>query len=73
MQSLDPAIHHFRKASQLAHVEHFQSSIAEDFAGAARRDQLDAESGERTCEFDNAGFVGDARRKLSLIMLLSSL
>ena len=59
MQRLDAAVHHFRKSGQIADVEHLESGIAQRHAGAAGRDELDAEAGERAREVDDAGFVGD--------------
>ena len=59
MQRLDAAVHHFRKSGQFADVEHLESGIAQRHAGAAGRNQLDAEAGQCAREVDDAGFVGD--------------
>ena len=59
MQRLDAAVHHFRKSGQFADVEHIQSGIAERHAGAAGRNQLDAEARQCAREVDDPGFVGD--------------
>ena len=44
MQRLDPAVHHFGKAGQIADVEHFETGVAQRLARAAGRDELDAEA-----------------------------
>ena len=71
MQRLDAAVHHLGKAGEIADVEHGQAGIAQRFARAAGRDQLDAMAGERAGKLDNAGFVGDgnqgARRAAQLL------
>ena len=59
MQRLDPAVHHFGKAGEIADVEHLEPGIAQRLAGAAGRNELDAVAGERAGEFDEPGFVGD--------------
>ena len=59
MQRLDAAVHHFRKAGEIADVEHVEPGIAQRLARAAGRDQLDAVAGERAGEVDHAGFVGN--------------
>src|SRR5215472_11772906 len=58
MQGLDAAVHHFRKAGELADVEHFQSGVAEGLARAAGRNQLDVEGGESARKIDHAGLIG---------------
>ena len=45
MQRLDAAVHHFRKFGQFAHLDDRQAGIAQRHAGAAGRDELDAEPG----------------------------
>ena len=59
MQRLDAAIHHFRKTSERADVEHFQSGLAEGLARAAGRNEFDAEAGERARKIHYAGFIGN--------------
>ena len=63
MQRLDAAVHHFRKAGELAHIEHFQSGLAEDLARAAGRNQLNAEPGECMREIHDAGFVRNRNQR----------
>ena len=43
VQGLDPAVHHFREAGQIGHILHRQAEPGDGGAGAAGRDQLDAE------------------------------
>jgi hypothetical protein len=63
MQRLDPAIHHFGKPGEVTHIEHLQPGIAEYFPGAAGRNQLNPELGERAREFHDAGFVGNGNKR----------
>ena len=59
MERLDAAIHHFRKTGDVGHFDHLQAGLAQLFARAAGRNELDAIVGQRAGERDEAGFVGD--------------
>ena len=58
MQGLDAAVHHLRKAGQVGDVEDGEAGLAQRFARAAGRNELDAVAGERAGELDNPGLVG---------------
>ncbi len=62
MQRLDAAVHHFRKAGQIGHVDHVQTGLAQLFARAAGRNQLDAVVVQRVGELDQAGLVRDGNK-----------
>ncbi|MNS60777.1 hypothetical protein D3C72_937880 [compost metagenome] len=61
MQGLDPAIHHFREASDLGHVLHGQARIADRLGGTAGGQQLNAACSQRGGQFDQAGLVGNGK------------
>src|SRR5215469_3397084 len=63
MQGLDAAVHHFRKAGELADVEHFQSGVTESLARAAGRNQLNVEGGENARKIDHAGLIGHRNQR----------
>src|SRR2546430_2704076 len=50
MQLLPPPTHHLGEAGPLRHVPHRQTRLAQQLRGAARREDLDAEAGERPRE-----------------------
>jgi len=60
MQRLDAAIEHFRETRVIGHFGDRESRIAQHFGGAAGGQQCNAETGQRSGEFENAGLVGDA-------------
>jgi hypothetical protein len=43
MQSLDTAIHHLRKASDLGYIAYFDAGFAESLCGSSRADDFDVE------------------------------
>ena len=57
MQGLDPAIHDFGKAGDLAHIADGQPRFGERLACAAGGDEFDAGLGELAGEVDNAALV----------------
>ena len=59
VQRLDPPVHHLGKAGQVGDVLDLKPGRRDRLRGAAGGDQLDAVTGERPGEFDQAGFVGN--------------
>ena len=59
VQRLHAAIEHFRKTRVVAYVNHFEASIANELRGTTGGEKLYAMSGERFCEVEEAGFVGN--------------
>src|SRR5580704_15568868 len=59
MQSFYPAIEHLRKSGELGNVFHGDAGIAQQFGGAAGRDQYHAQVGEFAGELDQPGFIRD--------------
>ncbi len=62
VQGLDPAIHHFREAGQLADVLHRQAGIAQGLGGAAGGDQGHAVAVQRLRQRHQAGLVGNGKQ-----------
>ena len=60
MESLDPAIHHFRKTGELGDVFNGNVAVAQQRSGAAGGNQFDAHGCEGTGKFDNPLLVGNA-------------
>ena len=59
VQGLDAAVEHLGKAGVVGDLGDGQTRVGEQPGGAAGREQLDAELGQFTREFENAGLVGD--------------
>ena len=59
MQSLDPAIEHFRETGQFGDVFHRDAGISQQLGRAAGGDEFDPQSGEFAGEINQPGFVGD--------------
>ncbi|ABA48884.1 hypothetical protein BURPS1710b_3404 [Burkholderia pseudomallei 1710b] len=64
VQRLHAPIEHFREAGVVGHFGDGQARVGEQFRGAARRQQLDAERGQRFREVDDAGLVGNGNERL---------
>ena len=60
MQGLYPAVEHLGEAGVGGHLGHRHALLLQELGGAAGGEQLDAESGERACELDDARLVRDA-------------
>jgi len=60
MQSLNPAVQHFRKSGELGNVFHGHLGIAQQLGRSAGRDKFDADSRKFAGEINQSGFVGDA-------------
>ena len=58
VQRLDPPVHHLGEAGQIGHVLHRQAGLFDRRAGAAGRDQFDAEPAQGPGRLDQAGLVG---------------
>ncbi len=58
MQRLDPPVHHFRKASQLANILHRQASSTKRFCRPARRHQFNMPRRERVAKLNQSSLVG---------------
>ena len=63
MQSLDPAVHHFRKPGHVRNVAHFDSGLAQDLCRASGADDFDAEGFQLAGEIGDARFVRDANQR----------
>ena len=63
MQRLDTAVHHFRKAGEIGYVDDLEAGIGQRLARAAGRDEFDAALGQRACEVDQAGLVGNGNQR----------
>ena len=62
VQRLDPAVHHFGEAGDVADVAHRQARVAQRFGGAAGGEQFDAQRGQGAREVDQAGLVGNGQQ-----------
>ena len=60
MQSLEPAIHHFREASVISDFHHGNTIAAQQFGGAAGGQDFYASFDQGAGEIEDAGLVGNA-------------
>ena len=60
MHGLDAAVQHFGKSGDVADIGDGNARVAQEARGAAGGDEFGTHGGEGGCEFEDAGFVGDA-------------
>ena len=60
MKGFNAAVEHFGESGEFGNVFDGDARVAQEFGGAAGRDEFDAERGEFAGEISEAGLVGDA-------------